>query len=55
MAKLTKQPPGTLLRVHRSAPVVLAHVRRWANAGKGAHRLLLSDGSEITVGPSHLQ
>jgi DNA-binding LytR/AlgR family response regulator len=55
MADLARELPDTLRRVHRSAFVALAHVRRWALATKGAHGFILSDGTEVTVGPSYIQ
>lgn len=55
MADLEEQLPDTILRVHRSAFVALAHVRRWGVPAKGTHVLILSDGAEIVVGPSYIQ
>jgi DNA-binding LytR/AlgR family response regulator len=54
MTDLAKQLPDTILRVHRSTFVALAHVRRWGAPVKGVHTLVLSDGTDITVSPSYI-
>ena len=55
MTELAGTLPCTLLRVHRSAFVSLAHVRRWGTPQRGVHGLVLSDGDQVAVGPSYLQ
>jgi DNA-binding LytR/AlgR family response regulator len=55
MSDLARQLPDSILRVHRSAFVSLAHVRRWGTPMKGIHSLVLSDGSEVSIGPSYIQ
>jgi DNA-binding LytR/AlgR family response regulator len=54
MAQLAKRVPESILRVHRSAFVALSNVRRWGTPSKGIHTLVLSDGTEVAVGPSYL-
>jgi DNA-binding LytR/AlgR family response regulator len=55
MTGLASQLPDSIVRVHRSAFVALAHVRRWGRPTKGIHCLILSDGTEVTVGPNYVQ
>ncbi|MET0240987.1 MAG: LytTR family DNA-binding domain-containing protein [Sphingobium sp.] len=45
--------PALLLRIHRSYIVRLGAVVRVERPGKGALRLLLSDGANLQVGPSY--
>ena len=54
MAELAKRLSGGFLRVHRSAIVALARVRRWGVPTRGVHCLILSDGTEVGVGPSYV-
>lgn len=54
MARLDGMLPQSIMRVHRSALVSLKHVRRWKTPVSGVHRLQLSNGTEVTVGPSYL-
>lgn len=54
MKRLEAALPPDIVRVHRSALVALKHVRRWKAPVNGVHGLLLSDGTELTVGPSYL-
>jgi two-component system, LytTR family, response regulator len=55
MIELAKRLPGTIMRVHRSTFVTLAHVRRWNSPAKGVIGLILSDGATVTVGPSYVK
>ena len=51
MAELSERIPDDFLRVHRSAIVALSRVRRWGLPTRGVHSLILSDGTEVGVGP----
>jgi two-component system, LytTR family, response regulator len=55
MIELAKRLPDTIMRVHRSTFVTLAHVRRWNSPAKGVVGLILSDGAEVTVGPTYIK
>ena len=46
--------PPSILRVHRSAFVNVAEVRRWGAPARGVHSLVLSDGTAIGVGPTYI-
>ena len=54
MAELAERLPEGFLRVHRSVIVSLARVRRWGLPTRGVHSLILSDGTEVGVGPSYV-
>lgn len=54
MTDLRAQLPDRLLRVHRSAFVALPEVRRWGVPVRGVNCLIMSDGTEVAVGPSYL-
>ncbi len=54
MSQLAAEAPASILRVHRSAFVNLAEVRRWAAPVKGVHGLVLSDETLVGVSPSYL-
>lgn len=54
MAELASRLSDRFLRVHRSAFVSLACVRRWGPTSRGVQSLLLTDGSEVPVGPSYI-
>lgn len=54
MAELAGRLPGGFLRVHRSTIVALSRVRRWGLPTRGVHSLVLSDGTEVGVGPSYI-
>ena len=54
MAELARRLPETVLRVHRSAFVTLSEVRRWGIPSKGVYSLVLSEGTEVAVGPSYV-
>lgn len=54
MTDLAASLPPVMMRVHRSAFVNLAEVRRWATPGRGVQALALSDGTIVGVGPSYL-
>ena len=54
MAELARRLPDSMLRVHRSAFVALAEVRRWGVPSKGVYSLILSDATEVSVGPNYI-
>lgn len=54
MAELSERLPDSILRIHRSALVALSEVRRWGVPSKGVCSLILSDGTEVGVGPSYI-
>lgn len=54
MAELSERLPDSVIRVHRSSFVALSEVRRWGLPSKGVYGLVLSDGTEVTVGPSYV-
>ncbi|WP_332308622.1 LytR/AlgR family response regulator transcription factor [Luteibacter yeojuensis] len=55
MTEMRRRLPDSFLRVHRSSFVALGEVRRWGVPLKGIYGLVLSDGSEVPVGPSYVQ
>lgn len=54
MSDLAVSLPPSFMRVHRSAFVSVAEIRRWATPGRGVQALILSDGTIVGVGPSYL-
>ena len=54
MTDLDDRLPDDFLRVHRSALVNVAEVRRWGVPARGVSTLILSDGTEVAVGPTYL-
>jgi DNA-binding LytR/AlgR family response regulator len=54
MVELSERLPDNLLRVHRSAFVALSEVRRWGAPSKGVYSLILSDDTEVKVGPNYI-
>ena len=54
MGMMAQKLPIGFLRVHRSAIVSLAHVRRWGLPARGGHCLVLSDDTEIAIGPNYV-
>jgi len=45
--------PGRFMRVHKSATVNLAHVRKLKSVKYGDHELVMSNGSSIRIGRSY--
>jgi DNA-binding LytR/AlgR family response regulator len=54
MTDLAARVPSNIARVHRSAFVNLGEVRNWTTPAKGGRCLVLSDNTEVPVGPSYI-
>ncbi len=55
MSDLSDQLLPSIMRVHRSAFVSANAVHHWLRSSKGLSSLVLTDGTEVQVGPSYVQ